>query len=149
MSNNTLHPASANFLMEISDECESPGIMCSLVNASGSQGISILHVWVDWMLFSSGSVILSGDDVGLLLTTGAPCNRKCPVAPESEMTYCTAPCNLVGCKIGVAFGSSCRLCASPLLYTVVGYHEVLVAAAGADRESACVVCVESADGFCP
>ena len=71
------------------------------------------------MLLTLGSVILSGDGVGFLLTTGAPCNRKCPVAPESEMAYCTAPCNLVGCKIGAAFGSSCRLCASPLLSTVV------------------------------
>ena len=33
--------------------------------------------------------------------------------------------------------------------TVVCYHEVLIAVAGADREAPCVVCVESADGFCP
>ena len=119
MSNNTLHPASANFLVDISDECESPGTMCASVNASGSHGISRLHVCVYCMLLPLGSVILSRDDVGLLLTTGAPCNRKCQVAPESEMAYCTAPCNLVGCKLGAVFGSSCRLCASPLLSTVV------------------------------
>ena len=33
--------------------------------------------------------------------------------------------------------------------TVVGHHQVLVAAAGADREVACVVRVEHADGFYP
>ena len=87
MSNNTLHPASANFLVEISDKCESPGTMCASVNASGSHGISKLHVCVDWMILPLGSVIFSGDAVGLLLTTGAPCTRKCPVAPESEMAY--------------------------------------------------------------
>ena len=32
---------------------------------------------------------------------------------------------------------------------VVGDHQVLVAAAGADWESSCVVCVERADGFYP
>ena len=33
--------------------------------------------------------------------------------------------------------------------SVVGDHQVLVAAAGADREASCVVCVERADGFYP
>ena len=119
MSNSSLHPASANFLVDISDKCESPGTMCASVNASGSHGISRLHVCVDWMLLPLGSVLLSGDDVGLLLTTGDPCNIKCPVAPESDMAYCTAPCNLVGCKLGAVFGRCCRLCAAPLLSTVV------------------------------
>ena len=32
---------------------------------------------------------------------------------------------------------------------VVGDHQVLVAAAGADGEASCVVCVERADGFDP
>ena len=32
---------------------------------------------------------------------------------------------------------------------VVGHHQVLVAAAGADGEAACVVCIERADGFHP
>ena len=118
MSNSTLHPASANFLVGISDECESPGKMCDSVNASGSHGISRLHVCVDWNILPLGSVRLSGDSVGLLLTTGAPCNRKCPVATESDMAYCTAPCTLVGCKLGVVFGLCCRLCAAPLLSTV-------------------------------
>ena len=105
--------------MDISEECESPGTMCASVNASGSHGISRLHVCVDWTLLPLGSVILSGDSVGLLLTTGSTCNRKCPVAPESDMAYCTAPCHLVGCKLGVVFGFCCRLCAAPLLSTVV------------------------------
>ena len=119
MSNSTLHPASAKCLVDISDDCESPGTMCASVNASGNHGISRLHVCVDWMLLPLGSVILSGDSVGLLLNTRAPCNRKCPVAPESDMAYCTAPCTLVGCKLGALFGCCCRLCAAPLLSTVV------------------------------
>ena len=32
---------------------------------------------------------------------------------------------------------------------VVGDHQVLVAAVGADGEASCVVCVERADGFYP
>ena len=32
---------------------------------------------------------------------------------------------------------------------MIRHHEVLIAAAGADREATCVVCVESADGSCP
>ena len=32
---------------------------------------------------------------------------------------------------------------------VVGHHQVLIAAAGADGEASCVVCVECADGFYP
>ena len=32
---------------------------------------------------------------------------------------------------------------------MIGDQEVLVAAAGADREASCVVCVERADGFHP
>ena len=119
MSNSTLHPASANFLVDISDECESPGTMCASVNASGSHGIYRLHVCVDCMLLPLGCVILSGDSVGLLLTTGAPCNRKFHVAPESDMAYCTVPCTLVGCEIGAVFGRCCRLCAAPLLSTMV------------------------------
>ena len=71
------------------------------------------------MLFPLGSVILSGDAVGLLLTTGDPCNIKCPVAPESDMAYCTETCTLVGCKLGAVFGRCCRLCEAPLLLTVV------------------------------
>ena len=119
MSNSTLHPTSANFLVDISDKCEIPGTMCASFNASGSHGISRLHLCVDWMFLPLGSVILSGGSVGLLLTTGDPCNRKCPVAPESDMAYCTAPCTLVGCKLGAVFGCCCRLCAAPLLSMVM------------------------------
>ena len=96
MSNSTLHPASTNFLVDISDECESPGTMYASVNASGSHGISRLHVCVDWMLLPLGSVIFSGDSVGILLTTGAPCNRKCHVAPESDMSIVLYPVPLLG-----------------------------------------------------
>ena len=34
-------------------------------------------------------------------------------------------------------------------FAVVGDHQVLVAAAGADGEASCVVCLECADGFYP
>ncbi len=42
--------------------------------------------------------------------TGAPCTRKCPVAPESDMAYSTACFNLVVLKIVPALGSSWSSC---------------------------------------
>ena len=36
-----------------------------------------------------------------------------------------------------------------IFIAVVDHHQVLVAAAGADWEASCVVCVERADGFYP
>ena len=87
MSNITLHPESVNFLVDMRDEWERPGTICASVTVLGSHGMSKLHVCVDCIIFPLGSVIFNGDDVNFLLTTGAPCTRKCPVAPESEMAY--------------------------------------------------------------
>ena len=42
--------------------------------------------------------------------TGAPCTKKCPVAPESDIAYSTACFNLVVLKIVPAFGSSWSSC---------------------------------------
>ena len=81
MSNVTLHPGSVNFLVDMRDECESPGTICAFVAVFGIHGMSKLHVSVDCIIFTLGCVIFNGDDVNFLLTTGAPCIRKCPVAP--------------------------------------------------------------------
>ena len=40
--NPTAYPASQNFLVEMSDECVSPGKMCACVTSGGSQGMSRL-----------------------------------------------------------------------------------------------------------
>ena len=90
MSNTTLHPASQNFLVEISDECERPGTMWASVIWSGSHGMFKLHVWVDVIFLPFGNRICIGLVALFLLTTGAPSTRKCPVAPESDTAYCMA-----------------------------------------------------------
>ena len=87
MSNVTLHPESVNFLVDMRDEWERPGTICDSVTVFGSHRISKLHVCVDCIIFPLGSVISNEDDVKFLLTKGAPCTRKCPVAPESGMAY--------------------------------------------------------------
>ena len=87
MSNTTLHPASQNFLVEISDECERPGTMWASVIWSGSHGMFKLHVCVDMIFLPFGNRIWIGLVAFLLLTTGAPSTRKWPVAPESETAY--------------------------------------------------------------
>ena len=87
MSNITLHPESVNFLVDMRDEWERPGTIFASVTVFGSHGMSKLHVCVYFIIFPLGSVIFNGDDVNFLLTTGSPCTRKCPVAPESEMAY--------------------------------------------------------------
>ena len=87
MSNVTLYPESVNFLVDMRDEWGRPGTICDSDTVFGIHGMSKLHVCVDCIIFPLGSVIFNGDDVIFLLTTGAPCTRKCPVAPESEMAY--------------------------------------------------------------
>jgi len=72
----TLHPASQNFLAEMSDECCRPGTMCASVTLVGSHGMFRLHVCVDSMKLPSGNLILSGFTTGCLLMTGAPCTKK-------------------------------------------------------------------------
>ena len=73
--------------------------------------MSRLHVCVDWIIFPFGNVIFNGEVVNFLLTKGAPCTRKFPVAPESETAYCIASLNLDGWKIRIAVGSLARLLA--------------------------------------
>ena len=90
MSNVTLHHESVNFLVDMRDEWESPDTICDSVTVFIIHRMSKLHVCVDCIIFPLGSVILNGDDVIFLLTTGAPCNRKCPVALESEIEYWTS-----------------------------------------------------------
>ena len=87
MSNTTLQPESVNFPVDMRDEWEIPGRICASVTVFGSHGMSKLHVCVYCIVYPLGGVIFIGDDVNFLLTTGAPCTRKCPVAPGSEMAY--------------------------------------------------------------
>ena len=55
----------------------------------------------------------------------------------------------VGWDVMAVFACLDRLDEDDVGVTVIGNHEVLVAAAGADREASCVVCVERDDGFHP
>ena len=67
--------------------------------------------------------ILYGDDVIFLLTTGAPCTRKCPVAPKSEMAYWASSFIFVGKKLILVAGRLPRwfvctvLCCAGILST--------------------------------
>ena len=90
MSNVTLHPQSVNFLIDMRDEWERPVTICASGTVFVFHVMSKLHVCVDCIIFPLGGVIFNGDAVNFLLTTGAPCTRKCPVAPESEMAYLTS-----------------------------------------------------------
>ena len=85
----TLHPASQNFLVAINDECANPGTMCASVITCGSYGMLRLHVWVDLIVFSFGSVIEMGFVATFLFTTGASSTKKWPVAPESDIACFT------------------------------------------------------------
>ena len=76
LSNMILQPASQNFLVATNDECVSPGTMCALVTLLESHGMSRLHVCVDLITDPSGSLILSGLEVGSLFLTVAPFMMK-------------------------------------------------------------------------
>ena len=82
-----LAPRVCKFFVDMRDEWERPGTICASVTIFGSHRMSKLHVCVDCIIFPLGSVIFNVDDVNFLLTTGAPCTRNFPVAPESEMEY--------------------------------------------------------------
>ena len=123
MSNTTLHPASQNFLVEISDACASPGTMWASVISSGNQGMSRLHVWVDLMVLPLGSVMVIGFVAIALLVTGAFSTRKWPVAPESEMACLTARTRRCGLKMVTEYGSCFRLFAC----TIVAHADLYVA----------------------
>ena len=63
MSNITLHPESVNFLVDMRDEWERPGTICTSVTVFGIHIMSKLHVCVDCIIFPLGSVIFDKDDV--------------------------------------------------------------------------------------
>ena len=109
MSNVTLHPASQNFLVDMSDEWARPGTMCASVMCSGSQGMSRLHVWVDLMTLPFGRAICTGVVAIRMFITGAPSTRKWPVAPESEIACCTERVTLATSKMVSALGRVLRL----------------------------------------
>lgn len=71
-----LQPASQNFLVATNDECASPGTMCASVTLLGSHGMSRLHVCDDLITYPSGSLNLSGLNVGCLFRTVAPFMMK-------------------------------------------------------------------------
>ena len=56
------------------------------------------------------SVMVIGFSAICRFATGAPCTKKCHVAPESDIAYSTACFGLVVLKIVPAFGSSWSSC---------------------------------------
>ena len=90
MSNIPIHPESVNFLVDMRYEWERTGTICASGTVFVIHVMSKLNVCVDCISFPLGGVIFNGDAVNFLLTTGAPCTRKCPVAPESNMEYWTS-----------------------------------------------------------
>ena len=109
MSNTTLHPASQNFRVEMSDECASCGTICASVILSGSHGISRWHVCDDCMILPSGSLMLRGLVATFFRVTGAPSTTKCAVAPESEYAYSTCLVTRGLLNMVSAIGNSWRL----------------------------------------
>ena len=86
----TLYPASHHTTTETSGVCASPGTMCAVVALSGSHGMFILHVCIDFITLPSGRLIEIGLDVGSTSTTGVTGSTKCPVAPASATAILTA-----------------------------------------------------------
>ena len=111
MSNMTLHPASQNFLVEISEACDRPGTIWASVITPGSQGMSKLQVWVELIVLPLGSLILIGFVAILLFTTCAPSTRKWPVAPESENAHSMLLVTWTLSKMLAASGNSLKLLA--------------------------------------
>ena len=113
-SKETLHPASQNLRVDIKDECASPGTTWHSVIVVGNQGMSKLPVWVDLIIFPSGSLIAIGNCAIFLLTIGAPSTIKCPVAPESEIAHSIARRMFVVFSMLFAFGwlmlLACSIC---------------------------------------
>ena len=79
----TLHPASHNILMEISDACARLGTMCASFASFGSHGMSSVQVCVDVRQSPSGRFILSGCRAIFMFVTGVTGKRKWPVTPAS------------------------------------------------------------------
>ena len=82
----TLHPASHNIFMDISDACAKPGMMWACFASFGSHGISSVQVCVDVRQSLSGRFILSGCRAIFMFVTGVPGKTKWPVAPASATT---------------------------------------------------------------
>ena len=82
----TLHPASHNILMDISDAYARPGMMCASFASFGSHGMSSMQVCVDGRQYPSGRFILSGCRAILMFVTGVPGKTKWPVAPATATT---------------------------------------------------------------
>ena len=79
----TLHPASHNILMDISDACAKPGTMWASFASCGRHGMSSVQVCVDVSHSTSGRFILSGCRAIFMFVTGVPGQTKWPVAPAS------------------------------------------------------------------
>lgn len=75
-SNMTQHPALQNFRVDISNAFAMPGTICASVMCVGSQGMSRLHVCVDFSLAPLGIVMVIGRVAIFLFTTGAPSMMK-------------------------------------------------------------------------
>merc|ERR1712051_114889 len=104
-SNTTLYPASQNFLVDISEACDSPGTMCALVTSSGNHGISKFPTCVEYNIVPLGILIAIGFSAGRTFTNGAPSTIKCPLAPESEIANSTCLTKVLVLKIASAFGN--------------------------------------------
>ena len=61
--------------------------MCPFIAFIGRDVMLISQSCVDDVRSSSGSVIFIGRNIGLILLTGAPGIKKCPVAPVSDIPY--------------------------------------------------------------
>ena len=91
----TLHPALHNILMEMSDVCARPGMMCASFASLGSHGMSSVQVCVDVRQYPSGRFILSGCRYIFMFVTGVPGKTKFPVAPASATAMFLAIFNCV------------------------------------------------------
>ena len=94
----------------------SPGTMCALVALSGSHGMLILHVCVDFITLPSGRLIGMGIDVGSISITEVPGSTKCPVAPASATAISTAISILPVLKQVSALGKSLKLLAKIVFF---------------------------------
>ena len=79
----TLHPASHNILMDISDVCAKTGTMWASFALFGSHSMSSVQVCVDIRQSPSGRFILSVCRAIFMFVTGVPGKTKWPVAPAS------------------------------------------------------------------
>ncbi len=81
----SLYPLPQNFLAAISDEWESPGIMCASVMLDGSHGMLRLQVCIEVRMLPSGMVTCSSVTAGFTLMAVAFVVRKWVVAEVSLM----------------------------------------------------------------